>query len=510
MKQLIKKCSAFILATVLCVMSMHMPVHAATANVSIALSGSSLTIGDTVTATVSVSTDAAIGSYSLSVSYDSSVLEYTGGSGSGGGGTVLIAGYGDGSQTRLSATLNFKAIGNGSTSISTSGGEAYGWDESVLEISHAGATVTVSAPQAPEENTSGNGNGDSTQSTQAPLTGSGDNYLKSLEISPGTLQPAFQSKTTSYTVQLPEDTKSIVVSAVANDSKAKVSVSHNNDLEPGANKTYIVVTAENGTQRTYVLNVNCGEVEEEPEPSAVTIDGVAYSFATAEQMAEVTIPEGFTAGEETYEDDVTVTVYKSPNQLFQIVYLLDAEEQGSWFIWDKEAKVFTPYMEFQAAANRYIIVTPDETVAIPVGFEAVELEIQGQKITAYAKDGDTEFVLVYAMNISGEAGFYWYDTKEGTYQRYVERVEIMESSETTEENTTEVPVVSETEIVRNLKVILYILSGVAVILLGFVIGFVIYLKKGKGREEKAATVYADLDDELTENKSEEKSEEEKE
>lgn len=508
MKQLIKKCSAFILATVLCVMSMHMPVHAATANVSIALSGSSLTIGDTVTATVSVSTDAAIGSYSLSVSYDSSVLEYTGGSGSGGGGTVLIAGYGDGSQTSLSATLNFKAIGNGSTSISTGGGEAYGWDESVLEISHAGASVTVSAPQAPDENTSGNG--DSTQSTQAPLTGSGDNYLKSLEISPGTLQPAFQSKTTSYTVQLPEDTKSIVVSAVANDSKAKVSVSHNNDLEPGANKTYIVVTAENGTQRTYVLNVNCGEVEEEPEPSAVTIDGVAYSFATAEQMAEVTIPEGFTAGEETYEDDVTVTVYKSPNQLFQIVYLLDAEEQGSWFIWDKEAKVFTPYMEFQAAANRYIIVTPDETVAIPVGFEAVELEIQGQKITAYAKDGDTEFVLVYAMNISGEAGFYWYDTKECTYQRYVERVETMESSETTEESTTEVPVVSETEIVRNLKVILYILSGVAVILLGFVIGFVIYLKKGKGREEKAATVYADLDDELTENKSEEKSEEEKE
>lgn len=485
-------------------MSMHMPVHAATANVSIALSGSSLTIGDTVTATVSVSTDAAIGSYSLSVSYDSSVLEYTGGSGSGGGGTVLIAGYGDGSQTSLSATLNFKAIGNGSTSISTGGGEAYGWDESVLEISHAGASVTVSAPQAPDENTSGNG--DSTQSTQAPLTGSGDNYLKSLEISPGTLQPAFQSKTTSYTVQLPEDTKSIVVSAVANDSKAKVSVSHNNDLEPGANKTYIVVTAENGTQRTYVLNVNCGEVEEEPEPSAVTIDGVAYSFATAEQMAEVTIPEGFTAGEETYEDDVTVTVYKSPNQLFQIVYLLDAEEQGSWFIWDKEAKVFTPYMEFQAAANRYIIVTPDETVAIPVGFEAVELEIQGQKITAYAKDGDTEFVLVYAMNISGEAGFYWYDTKECTYQRYVERVETMESSETTEESTTEVPVVSETEIVRNLKVILYILSGVAVILLGFVIGFVIYLKKGKGREEKAVTVYADLDDELTENKSEEEKE----
>lgn len=480
-------------------------VYAGSASVSVSPSASSVTTGSTVTVTIGISADEAIG-YGVAISYDPSVLKYQSGGDNGGGGTVTILDEGDGATSSFSRTLTFEAVGTGSTSISSSAfaGGLSGYVTDEMTVSYGSATVTVSAPQASEENTSGNGNGDSTQSTQAPLTGSGDNYLKSLEISPGTLQPAFQSKTTNYTVQLPEDTKSIVVSAVANDSKAKVSVSHNNDLEPGANKTYIVVTAENGTQRTYVLNVNCGEVEEEPEPSTVTIDGVAYSFATAEQMAEVTIPEGFTAGEETYEEDVTVTVYKSPNQLFQIVYLLDAEEQGSWFIWDKEAKVFSPYMELQAAANRYIIVIPDETVAIPVGFEAVELEIQGQKITAYAKDGDTEFVLVYAMNISGEAGFYWYDTKEGTYQRYVERVEIMESSETTEESTTEVPVVSETEMVRNLKVILYILSGVAVILLGLVIGFAVYLKKDK--EEDAVTVYADLDDELSENKSEEEKE----
>ncbi|MBO5238766.1 MAG: cadherin-like beta sandwich domain-containing protein [Lachnospiraceae bacterium] len=476
MKKLMKNVGIVLLAFLMCVLSIQEPAYAAGASVTIAVSNSNLKIGDTISVTVNVSTEGAIGSYSMAVTYDSSVLEYTGGSGNGGGGTVMIAGYGDGSQSRLSATLNFKAVGNGSTAISTSGGEAYAWDESVLPISHAGATVTVSAPQAPSGG-GGNGgnNGNNGGNGEAPLTGSDDNYLKSLEISPGTLNPAFQSGTTSYTVELPEDTTSIVVSAVPRDSKAKVAVSHNNDLEPGANKTYIVVTAENGTQRTYVLNINCGEVEDEKELPPVTIDGAEYTFATAEQMEGVTVPEGFQTAEETY-DEQSITVYNSPNQLIQIVYLLNPEGNGQWFIYNKENSSFVPYIEFQANVNRYLILTADASVAIPAGYEATEIEIQGQKVTGYIKDGNDEFVLVYAMNIQGETGFYLYDTKEGTYQRYVEP-EMIEEPASTEEPSTESVIVTEDEKVQNLQVILYVLSGVSVILLGGIIGIVIYFKK---------------------------------
>ena len=476
MKKLMKNVGIVLLAVLMCVVSIQEPAYAAGASVTIAVSNSNLKIGDTISVTVNVSTEGAIGSYSMAVTYDSSVLEYTGGSGNGGGGTVMIAGYGDGSQSRLSATLNFKAVGNGSTAISTSGGEAYAWDECVLPISHAGATVTVSAPQAPSGG-GGNGgnNGNNGGNGEAPLTGSDDNYLKSLEISPGTLNPAFQSGTTSYTVELPEDTTSIVVSAVPRDSKAKVAVSHNNDLEPGANKTYIVVTAENGTQRTYVLNINCGEVEDEKDLPPVTIDGAEYTFATAEQMEGVTVPEGFQTAEETYNEQ-TITVYNSPNQLIQIVYLLDAEGNGQWFIYNKENSSFVPYIEFQANVNRYLILTADASVAIPARYEAIEIEIQGQKVTGYIKDGNDEFVLVYAMNIQGETGFYLYDTKEGTYQRYVEP-EIIEEPASTEEPSTESVIVTEDEKVQNLQVILYVLSGVSVILLGGIIGIVIYFKK---------------------------------
>ncbi|MCM1496379.1 MAG: cadherin-like beta sandwich domain-containing protein [Bacteroides sp.] len=473
MNQTRRKWGIIILIVMLCIVNFKTSVYAAGASVTIAVSQSSLKIGDTLSVTVSIASEGAIGSYSLPVSYNSSVLEYTGGSGNGGGGTVMIAGYGDGSQTRLSATLNFKAIGNGTATIATSGGEAYGWDESVLTISHAGTNVTVAAPQA-----SGEGN---TGAEHPSLSGSDDNYLKSLEISPGVLNPSFQSGTTSYTVELPKDTKAIVVSAAANDSKATVSVTHHNDLEPGANKTYVVVTAENGTQRTYVLNVNCGEVTEENKIPPVIIQDMEYTFATAERLEEAAVPEGFEASEGEYEG-MSVTTYLSPNRQLHIVYLLNEEGEGQWFIYNQEKKTFLPYIEYRAEANRFIIMAPPEDVDIPSGYAPVETELQGQKLTAYRTEGNPEFLLIYAMNLNGEAGFYLYDTVEGTYQRYRKQEAAIQESEQTEpeelESTeSEASLVTENEKLHNLRIVLYLLSGISIVLLGLMIAMTVILKK---------------------------------
>lgn len=479
MNKLIKRICVCMAALICCTLVHPQLVKADAANISIAVSQTSVQPGKTINVTVTISTNGPIGSYSMPVSYDAGVLEYTGGSGSGGAGTVMIAGNGVGTTTSLSANLSFKAIAVGSTTITVDGEktEVYNWNEEPQTVSGAGATVTVSAPQSSGGN-GGNGGNTGGNGGDAPLAGSGDNALKSLQISPGTLNPAFSAGTTSYTVDLPEDTKSIVVSAVANDSKAKVAVSHNNDLEPGANKTYIVVTAENGTQRTYTLNVNCGEVEDttEEQPDAVIdINGANYHFPTPEQMEGVAIPEGYTTAETAYEEQ-TITVYTSPNQKLQLVYLLDGDENGQWFIYNAETKTFEPYVEYRATANRYVILAPGADVVVPDGYAQTEVEIQGQKVTAYARADVTDLVLVYAMNINGEAGWYLYDTVEGTWQRYV-IVEATVTEASTEEVSTAEVAVSADERVRNLRIILYVLSGVAVILLGVLIEISISFKK---------------------------------
>lgn len=481
MKQLDRKQWKSILAgfmiAMLCLGIVPQKASAAEARVSIALSQTDLRIGDSVSVTVRISTDGLIGSYSMAVTYNSGVLEYTGGAGNGGGGTVLISGFASGTENSLSATLNFKAIANGSCTISTSGGSVYNWAEEAQTISYAGATVTVAAPQAPASTEGGGNSGDGT--TEA-LKGSGDNSLKSLEISPGTLNPAFQPGNTAYSVTLPEDTTSIVVSAVPNDAKATVAVSHNNDLEPGENKTYIVVTAENGTQKTYVLNITCGEAKEpdEAEAQTVTVNGAEYAIASAKQLETVEAPEGFIAGETDYKG-IKVPVYHSPNRKLQLMYLLDAEGQGEWYIYTEKTENFTLYIEERNAANRYVILTPGEDVVIPDGYQKSELNLNGTPVTSYVCNGDDSIVLIYAMNLDGEPGFYFYDTVEGTYQRYHES-EILEpvapAADMTEAPAV-IPVPEETDNTPVLRVAVYILAGLCIIMLGMLIYIGVRMKQ---------------------------------
>ena len=93
-------------------------------------------------------------------------------------------------------------------------------------------------------------------STQPEDTRSSDATLKSLSISGQTISPAFDKDTTSYTLTVPNGTKSIDVSAIANDSKATVTISDNaKNLKEGVNPVKVTVKAENGTTKVYTINV---------------------------------------------------------------------------------------------------------------------------------------------------------------------------------------------------------------------------------------------------------------
>ena len=66
--------------------------------------------------------------------------------------------------------------------------------------------------------------GSGSVTVKAPVSYSTDNTLASLDISPGVLSPAFSPNVTSYTTTVGSDCSQLVVSAVANDENASVSV----------------------------------------------------------------------------------------------------------------------------------------------------------------------------------------------------------------------------------------------------------------------------------------------
>ena len=413
MKQFLKRGLAILTAFILCLQ--FGKIDAQAANVVIALSASTVSVGNNVTATISVS-GSDISAYTIYVSYNSSVLQYNSASGSaivnGGGGTVTASGTSAGSFS-----ISFTAIANGSGSITTSGSDVYDINGNAISISHAGATVTVATASNNGDNNNGNATteaGETTETTEDDGR-SADCDLASLQVSPGTLTPAFSADRTTYSLQVDEDVTSVVVSASAADGNATTSVSGANSIQKGKNTVRVTVTAENGAVKVYTINVQAGEDVGDP---VATIDGKEYSFVMNEDGLEA--PEGFTAGTTTYKD-WDVLSYESPNKKIRVVCLKDEDGENHWFIMDAEKDVFTPYQEYSSQYNRYIITAVPDGVAIPDGFKETTLKIGDNSVIAYQSDdiADKDLYLVYAINVEGEEGFYEYDAKEQAFLRYV-------------------------------------------------------------------------------------------
>ncbi|MBB6635764.1 cadherin-like beta sandwich domain-containing protein [Cohnella thailandensis] len=141
-----------------------------------------------------------------------------------------------------------------------------------------------------------------------PYVPSGDATLSGLSLSEGMLTPSFDAEVTAYSVNVASDVESLTVTPTATDSKAKIIVGEEKvdsgeasgaiDLAVGANKVEIVVTAENGTKKSYTVTV----VRAEPyvPSSDAKLSGLSLS--------EGTLTPSFDAEVASYSVDVASDV----------------------------------------------------------------------------------------------------------------------------------------------------------------------------------------------------------
>ena len=95
-------------------------------------------------------------------------------------------------------------------------------------------------------------------------TKSSDANLSNLGIRPNDFT-GFKMGTTTYNVTVPEEVEKVEVYATTRDPKAKVTGTGMKNLEKGENALSVVVTAENGTTKTYTINVTRKGEEESTE-----------------------------------------------------------------------------------------------------------------------------------------------------------------------------------------------------------------------------------------------------
>ncbi len=249
----------------------------------IAFSDPSATTGETVSVNMKVTStgEETIGKADVTLSYDASMLEFVSGEGaSGGAGTLKVTGSSNSTSAKeLAFVLTFRALRPGSTSITIADQEVYDSDSQVVNIEREGSSaITIAAAEG--------------DSANANLAG--------LQISPGTLTPAFAKDVLEYTVTVGGDVDSLIVDAPAVDSGASVSVSGNEGLQIGDNTVVCTVTAQDGqTVKTYTITVTKvegsadGVMANAPAEEGVVLRTPERSVTVYPVTEDVPIPDGF-------------------------------------------------------------------------------------------------------------------------------------------------------------------------------------------------------------------------
>ncbi len=209
-------------------------------------------------------------------------------------------------------------------------------------------------------------NSDLTIKVKSKKTASVNAYLKSLITSPVDITPAFDKKELVYNAKVGSETKKLIISAIPEDNKAIVSISGNESLKEGENKIIITVLAESGDVIEYIINVLREGASDNPVTEPVT---TTPSPAPTEEVSEIQQGNG------------------------EVNFILH---------------------------GKYKLIETDSGASIPEGFTKTLIDLSGVSITAYTPNNepDSEFVLIYAENTTGERGFYQYDRSEQTLQRY--------------------------------------------------------------------------------------------
>lgn len=464
----------------ICIFAKPNEVYAAD-SATVTISSASAEVGDEVSVTVKVSSEATILQCDLMINYDSSVVQYVSGGATGGAGVVRIL---DNSKTTFE--LRFKVLKAGEASIYISQDSINNHSSYVSSEAEDYVNLTVSSGKI---------------TGTAPVNYSTNNNLASLQISPGVLSPAFSSSTTTYTTSVGSDVERLTVSAVAEDSKASIDVS-GTYLDPGSNTTTITVTAENGSKKVYTIyTTRAAKEEPTTEPSKdftdvdVTVNKQEYFLKS--DFSEHPLPLGYTESEYDYNGN-KIKVGIGTNTKLTLCYL-DAKDkkngESGFYVYDSVAKTFTLYVEISEPEITYCILGITDSMEKPEGYKLMDYNMSGKTISVMMNE-DRTYLLFYGISSQGVTGWFRYCIADSTIQSF----------DGSQDGVSFTPIQKEEEEVTdkkeiNYKRLFYIAAIASVIILiltiPVIISLAVRLKKAGGDrdEEKLYDDYVDKDDE---------------
>lgn len=303
----------------------------------------------------------------------------------------VLSGGSSNSWIEGSVTYTFVAKAAGTATITVKPIDAADYDGNVFSAVKS-VTITV-------------GNKTTSSSTKKDL--SSDNTLSSLSIDGVNLEPAFNKNTTSYNVNLEAGVTKINVKATPNDKSAKVTGIGEIEVSEGNNNIEVVVTAENGSTKTYTITANVKEYD----PINVKVENSKYTVVR--NIKNVTAPNGYEETKIKIKGE-EVPAFKNKTTGYTLVLLKDDKGNQNFYIY-KDKK----YILYKEYTFNKIILYPMELKKVPKGYKKTKITFNDDKIIAYKKNKKSNYALIYGMNVeTGKKHIYMYDKEEDTLQIY--------------------------------------------------------------------------------------------
>lgn len=240
-----------------------------------------------------------------------------------------------------------------------------------------------------------------------PREKSGDANLASLSVEGYEITPQFSKDTLEYSVTVPSTVNTVKINAKVNESHASLTGTGELEVSEGMNPFEIVVTAETGVTKTYVVNVNVEDIN----PIEIKIANESYTLIkNAKNLIKPDLYE-----ETTVEiNGFTIPAFTSEITNFTLVGVKNAAGNINLAIYNIETKGYRIYNELKAnTLTLYLIDFPSELKHYTKG----TITINDVAVPVYKHKEDSRFVICYGMNIeTGKYDYFSYDTKEGTFQ----------------------------------------------------------------------------------------------
>lgn len=375
----------------LCAMLFSLLQVSYAAGISVSAGQSTVSVGRTVAFTITVPAGSEAWTYSVAYSANLTLES----------GDLAPMGFEGENRTNQ---LVFRANDTGTGSVWISAGS---YCVSGVDYDASGsASVSIVSASTPDDSEP-----DYTPSTPGK---SGNNALSALTVSAGTLTPAFDPAVTEYTLSLPQGTEKLTLTATPSDSNATVQGDGELALQEGENTLSLVVTAENGDTKTYTVTAKVAQAP------TLFLSFSGAKLGVVKDVEGVTPPTGFTAAEPVSQGGDTLPLWVDANGKHTLVYLVDDKGVAGFYLYSRTEGVLSPYLPLAYGGTTYIYTgIPSEKAALP-GLKAATVEAFSQTLSGwrYEDAALSDFLVLYLMDDGGQYGYYTYDSKNATLQRF--------------------------------------------------------------------------------------------